>query len=224
MISIIYIRTSTEEQNPQNQLKDCLTLIKKLDIKEYEVIEDKQSAWKDDVKRKGFERLHAIIKKSNIEHLIVWDFDRLFRNRQKFKEFLSFLGLYRIKLHSYRQQWLEDLHKIPEPWNEIVYELIVNIYGHIAEDESKKRSERISASIRRKDGVTKSYKGKKWGRRKKPVDVGYILGLRKQGYSMKQIAKMYSDNPKFKSNISHQTVFNIIKKLLPNLAKQKRKE
>lgn len=157
----IYIRTSTDDQNPENQLKDCLSINT---YGEYILIEDKQSAFKD-TNREGLESLTKLIKSNKLEHLIVWDFDRLFRNRKKFKEYLLMLKAYNVSLHSYRQVWLEDIYKIPPPWNDIVSDLMINIYGHIAEDESKKKSERVKIAKRIKEGVTYSYKGNKWGRK-----------------------------------------------------------
>ncbi len=68
---------------------------------------------------------------------------------------------------------------------------------------NRRKSERISLAVRKQDGITKSYKGNKWGRRKKPINKEYILELHKQEYSTYQIAKQYSDNPKFKSKISY---------------------
>lgn len=157
----IYIRTSTEDQNPENQLKDCLSINT---YGEYLLFEDKQSAWKDN-DRKGFEDLNKLIKSNKLEHLIVWDFDRLFRNRKRFKEFLLLLKAYNVSLHSFRQAWLEEIYKIPSPWNDIVSDLMINIYGHIAEDESKRKSDRVKIAQRVKEGVTYSYKGNKWGRK-----------------------------------------------------------
>ena len=54
---IIYLRTSTEEQNPLNQLKDCKTICKE----PYEVVEEKQSAFKDKDRLK-FEDIKRRIK------------------------------------------------------------------------------------------------------------------------------------------------------------------
>ena len=81
--TIIYIRTSTEEQHPENQLKDCKTLTKE----DYELIEDKQSAWKEEKERDGFNRVKKLIKSGKIKHFIVWDLDRIYRNRKKLQEF-----------------------------------------------------------------------------------------------------------------------------------------
>lgn len=162
METVIYIRTSTEDQTPENQIKDCLSINK---YGEYEIISDKQSAFKDNVERGGFNHLLALIKANKVKNLIVWDFDRIYRNRLKFKGFLALLKAYKVNLHSFRQDWIESIYNIPEPWNDIVSELMINIYGHIAEDESKKKSDRVKLAVRKKEGKTLSYKGKKWGRK-----------------------------------------------------------
>lgn len=48
----IYIRTSTEDQNPENQLKDIYNMGVSNGVQVYE---DKQSAWKDDKERDSFD-------------------------------------------------------------------------------------------------------------------------------------------------------------------------
>lgn len=183
---MIYIRTSTEEQNPENQLANCNSINT---YGESEIFRDQQSAWKDNIQRDDFNRLKKEIKKGGRKHLITWDFDRLYRNRIKFKEFLSFLKAYDIQLHSFRQDWFEDLHKIPAPWNEIVMDLMINIYGHIAEDESKKKSDRVKLAVRKKDGKTFSYKGNKWGRKTLSTQkINRLKELSNSDMSMQQIA------------------------------------
>ena len=77
---VIYNRVSTEEQNPANQLRDCLTLIGEGD--DYEVVQEKQSAFKD-IDRPLFDTIRKGIKKGEVQQLICWDLDRLFRNRKK---------------------------------------------------------------------------------------------------------------------------------------------
>jgi len=210
--TIIYLRTSTEEQNPQNQLNDCLSINKYGD---YELITDKQSAWKDNKQREGFEKLKALIKAGNIKHLIVWDFDRIYRNRKKFVSYLTFLKSYGVKLHSYRQNWFEDIHKIPEPWNDIVNDLMINIYGHIAEEESNKKSERVKASRKTIQGKTYSKYGKKWGRKTIITErlCKHIIDLYEQGYSIRQIARqVYAyDKNKNKKSVSIATIHKIVK-------------
>jgi len=162
MNTIIYLRTSTEEQHPENQLKDCKTLVEG----EYKLIADSQSAWKEEKERDGFNRVKKLIKTRKIKHFIVWDLDRIYRNRIKLKEFFEYCKLYKCSIHSFRQKWLEEMYKMPEPFNEIMHDLMLNIMGWIAQDESDKKSKRVKAAIRKEDGITKSYKGNKWGRKK----------------------------------------------------------
>jgi len=166
MKTIIYLRTSTEEQNPENQLKDCKYFSEGLNLKEFEVFQEKQSAFKDDSKREVFNSILKEIKKGKVDHIIVWDWDRLFRNRKKLISFFELCKIYKCKIHSSRQGYFEDFYKIPAPFDEIVSNLVLNLMGHMAEEESKKKSERVKAAVRQKNGVTKSYKGNKWGRKK----------------------------------------------------------
>lgn len=160
--NIVYIRTSTEEQTPELQLKDCNILLEKLSIKDYEIISDKQSAWKD-VDREGFDKIAKAIKSREVKNLICWDLDRLFRNRKKLIEFFQFCKIYKCKIYSARQDWLESLNKMPEPFNEIMFDLMLSIMGWLAEEESTKKSQRVKNAVVKEDGITKSYKGKRWG-------------------------------------------------------------
>lgn len=162
MKEAIYIRTSTTEQNPDNQLRDCLNLSKG----DYEIYKDQQSAWKDNKERFDFERLKKDIQSRNINVLIVWDLDRLFRNRLKLKDFLQFCKAYKVSLLSYRQSFLNNIASMPEPFNDMMFDFMINWFGWLAEDESKKKSDRVKIAVRKKDGITLSYKGNKWGRKK----------------------------------------------------------
>lgn len=234
MKAIIYLRTSSEEQNPENQLKDCMDLAKKLKLDTFEkYLEDRQSAFKD-VKRPSFELLKKLIKKGKIDNLIVWDFDRVYRNRIKFKNFLSFLKHYKVKLHSVRQDWIEDINKVPEPWNEIIYDMLIQVIGWLAEEESKKKSERVKIAIRKKClnckkindyniekcvkcGGTKfklySRKGNKWGKKglsKKTIE--WVRKLRKQNKSYTEICQRvyYWDKSGNKKFITRGAVSKIL--------------
>ena len=187
MKAIIYLRTSTEEQNPQNQLKDCLSINKYGD---HELFEEKQSAYKDR-DRKEFNQVIKLIKQQENSHLIVWDLDRIYRNRKKLIEFFDMCKIYNCKIHSFRQTWLEELHKIQEPFNEIMHTLMLQIMGWLAEEESKKKSERVKLAVRKKEGhSTKSYKGNKWGRKSlSSQKQNKIKELRTQGKSIRDISK-----------------------------------
>jgi DNA invertase Pin-like site-specific DNA recombinase len=209
METIIYIRTSTEEQEPENQIKSC----QKLSKGEYELLQDKQSAFTDKKDREKFELAKKLIKSGKIKHFIVWDLDRIYRNRIKLKEFFQFCKIHKCNIHSVNQQWLEQLNNIPEPFNEIMHDLMLNLMGWLAEDESKKKSERVRLAVRKQKGITKSYKGNKWGRKplgKKSVEE--ILRLYKEGKSMREISEevFYWDKNNNKKQISKSAVHKII--------------
>ena len=218
-ITIIYIRTSTEEQTPELQLKDCEALAKKLELKDYEVIPDKQSAWKDNVEREGFERLTEAIKRREVKNLICWDLDRLYRNRKKLIAFFQLCKQYNCKIYSARQDWLESLNKIQEPFNEIMFDLMLSIMGWLAEEESSKKSMRVKNAVVRKDKEgnpipTKSYKGKKWGRKALSQNVlTQILELHNQGLTIRAIAKQvfYNDKNNNKKQVSVAVVHKTIR-------------
>ncbi len=67
----IYNRTSTEDQNPENQLKDCEALGNKLELPNWDVLEEKKSAFKDDHKREKFQEILKGIRNNQIKKLIV---------------------------------------------------------------------------------------------------------------------------------------------------------
>jgi len=206
---IIYIRTSTEEQNPQNQVESC----KKVLGREYLLFEDKQSAYKDNKERENFEKVKKLIKSGGIKHFVVWDLDRIFRNRIKLKGFFEFCKLYKCEIHSVNQKWLEELANIPEPFNDIMHELMLNLMGWLAEDESKKKSDRVKLAVRKRNGITKSYKGNKWGRKaigKKTIKE--VLSLKEQGLSVREISSrvFYWDKSNNKKKLGKSTVHKII--------------
>jgi|TARA_R100000093_G_scaffold71653_1_gene48211 DNA invertase Pin-like site-specific DNA recombinase len=206
----IYCRVSTEEQEQKNQLKGCESIN---DYGVYQLFEDKQSAWKDNKEREGFNKLKNQIKKKQIDHLIVWDLDRIYRNRKRLIEFFRFCGIYNCKIHSYRQSWLDNLNNIPEPFNEIVYDMMLQLMGWMAEDESNKKSERVKQAVRRKKKGTYSYKGNKWGRRAIPKQTkDRIIELYNKGTSMRKIKEnaYWYDKNKNKKSIGLGTVHKII--------------
>lgn len=188
-INFIYLRTSTEEQNPENQLKDCQDLCAKENIIDGFIIEDKTSGWTE-YDREGFNKIINKIKARRVNNLVCWDLDRLFRNRKKLVSFFKLCATYECKIYSYRQDWLNDINKIPMPWNEIIHEFMVQIIGWLAEEESNKKSDRVKQAVRIKDNVTISYKGNKWGRKQLSTQKkNLIKNLHDGGLSIRKIAK-----------------------------------
>ena len=184
-MNIIYIRTSTEEQNPELQLKQ----IEELGSTNCLIYKEQMSAWKKDVDRPVLNKIINLIKKKELKELYCWDLDRLYRNRKQLVSFFELCREHDCKLHSYRQQWLNELNLIPAPFNDIMTQLMLQIMGWLAEDESNKKSDRVKMAVVRQEGNTLSYKGNKWGRksiyRKHHKEVE---SLSKQGYSIRKIS------------------------------------
>jgi DNA invertase Pin-like site-specific DNA recombinase len=218
--TVIYLRTSTEEQNPENQKKDCVALAEKLNLKDYEVLPEQQSAFKDNIKRDVFESIIKAIKKKEIQNLICWDLDRLYRNRQKLLDFFNFCKAHNIKVYSARQEFLNTFDNLNLPQGfEFLAEMYRNNFlqflGWIAEEESRKKSERVKSAVRTDKGITKSYKGNKWGRKSLSKNtIKQVLELHKQGISMRQISKQvfYWDKNNNKKQIALSSVHKIITK------------
>jgi len=198
----IYIRTSTDEQNPKLQIKDC----EKLAGKDYLIYSDQQSAFKENIERENFNKLKKDIKKGLIDFLYVWDLDRIYRNRKSLISFFQFCKIFHCKIFSYRQQWLNELNNIQQPFNEIMFDLMLNIMGWLAEEESQKKSDRIKNAVRKKQNKTVSYKGNKWGRKSLSKQIkNKIIELHKSGISMRQIQKqvwIYDEYGNKKKNVS----------------------
>ena len=173
------------EQTPQLQLRDIKTICP-VDAIEYV---EQLSAWKENVRRPVFEKLLAEIKAGKISSIYLWDWDRAYRNRNRFKEFLLLCKMHGVVLHSFRQKWFEEFHKIPQPFNEIVMDMVVNLLSWIAQDESEKKSSRVKMAVKKTNKGTFSHNGNKWGRKSFPTQtVNRVLELHEEGKSIRQIA------------------------------------
>lgn len=205
----IYIRTSTKEQTPELQLKDIVTL---LPINSnYTIYSEHASAYKENVIRHEFERLKTDILHNKITVIYVWDLDRLFRNFSRLKEFFALCKIKDIKVHSYNQNWLENVHSIPAPFNEMMYSLLLDLFGWLGENESKK-SDRIKMAVRKKPDGTFSHLGNRWGRKGVSKQcITKVMELHIRGLSIREITKLVfiykNSNGR---NISSSTVHNII--------------
>lgn len=187
-MNYIFIRTSTKEQEPTLQLDNIVSAFK---INSYSIIIEKDSAFKENAKRIEFEKLKKLISAGKVSQLFVWDLDRLHRNRKKLIEFLALCKIYKTKIYSYNQQWMQSIQQIQEPFNEIMFDMMLSIMGWLAEDESAKKSNRVKMAVRRTEGGTLSYRGAKWGRR--PLSqqvVAKIKEMHLSGKTIREIAKL----------------------------------
>ena len=141
--AIIISRVSTDEQSARDQLPDCRRFCQErgwVIIKEFEEI---QSAWKTYVPRKKLDEALEYARKHRIGHVIFWDIDRYWRNRKLALEGIREFAKLGIQLHFVRQAYLEDLWRIPVPWNGVFYDIMINLLSALAQEESDKRSDRV---------------------------------------------------------------------------------
>lgn len=237
---VMYLRTSTTDQNPDLQYKDCEKFCEEnnLEIEGWE--EEQVSAYQMNKKRPKWEEVkeYAIENKC---HIVVWRYDRAFRNRKEFVKFMrSMYEVHGIKVFSVQEQWvntlwsmIDNLPDIPEPFDEVIegllkelWKALIQIVGSMAEDESKKRSERVKLSIKRDEhGNLVSASGKRWG---KPTLVTQRLKqeveqLKAEGKTIRQIAKLVYvyDKNNNKKNISKSLVHKILSgQIYPNEPKK----
>lgn len=218
MLNILYLRTSTALQTPELQLSDIVSVLQP--PVNYLLLKEHQSAWKENSKRPEFEKLLEMIKSGKVSAVYVWSLDRIYRNRKKLVTFFTLCKLYKVKVYSYCQRWLDGINNTPEPFNEIIMDLLINILGWIGEEESNVKSSRIRMATKIVDGVTYSHKGNLWGRQSFPKQtVDRVLKLHKEGLSIRKIASLvqvYDKNNNGK-NISKSSV----QKLLAENALQK---
>lgn len=211
MCNLIYLRTSTNEQNPEIQLRDIQSAF---NLDDYKIFIEKDSAWAENVVRPEFDNCLSLIKSGKVNHVYVWHLDRIYRNRKKLKDFFLLCNHKKTTIHSFSQKWLESINSIPEPFNEIVQELLVNLMGWTAEDESTKKSNRIKmAVVKKENSKTVSYKGNRWGRKPfPPQTIKRVLELSNQGLSIRQIASQVTvfDKNRNEKKISRSSVHKIL--------------
>ena len=118
---LVYLRVSSEEQNPENQLNDCLRFAREklgYQDQDIDVVTEKISAFKNPDR--------AIINSFySRKSVVAWRYDRIQRNKK------AFVGLMRASLvrdtqiYSVQEAWLMDLlYKVPAPWNEMFFDFV----------------------------------------------------------------------------------------------------
>lgn len=221
MKAIIYLRTSTEEQEPENQKKECLEFAKNRGYDVKEVLLEKISAFKS-VERPLYEKVKQEARKGEIQAVIVWALDRWIRNRDTLLEDVTILRNYGCKIHSVKEAWLEAIN-IEGSLGKTIQEFLLGLIGSIAEMESQRKSERVrNAMIKEKGKPIISYKGNKWGFHSLGNEVDLkIVEEYKNGKSYRIITNevFYWDknrNKKFVSLGYVSKIINVHKKLNQN--------
>lgn len=215
-----YLRTSTDDQRPEDQHDDIMSMNPPADLVK---VTEQKSAWLHESisKRPRFKQIYIQIKRGNVATLYVWDLDRLFRNRKRLVSFFKLCKATGCRVLSYRQKWLQQIGDMPSPWNEIVEDMMVQIMGWMAEDESDKKSDRVKKAVVKSDSGTFSKYGNEWGRPGKDYDAALLLDLYKSLGSYRKVsaaynekmASLYSGKDLKKRKLSHVKVGELLKSL-----------
>lgn len=247
--AIIYLRTSTKDQHPELQEPQVLKFCTEMGLEAVEVVHEKGSAYKLEKTRPKWEYTVKRAKNEKL-HIVLWRYDRSFRNREEFYKFMKVIfEVYGKKVYSVKEphilsfwKMIEKSHTEDPVFNEFlknifkaIWNLMIQQAGEQAEEESRKKSDRVKLAVRktcpqckkenlRENNVcekcgadltsvkTKSYKGKKWGRKAIKVDTK-IIAAYKMGKTYRQIAEevYYWGKSNHKKYVSVGYVGNVLK-------------
>jgi len=182
IINIIYIRVSTEdlkEQDPRQQLD---AIIEKFSLKDYELYEERGSAYNLDKinKRKEFLKILNICfdaENKTIQdlylhnynsqeiHLYVWDYSRIMRNIELNLFFSLLANWFNVKIHSCKDKNIIKETDNETPTAKLTRIMMNTISAFSSEEYSYTISTNTKKSLEKKGNITYSKYGNKCGRR-----------------------------------------------------------
>lgn len=136
-----FLRTSTGDQHPENQLPTLQDFAQRRGmavVKTYEVTE---SAYRG-AHQRALSEVYADARAGEFDVLLVWALDRLSREGVAATlEIINRLGQYNVKVISLQESWTE----VEGP----LQELLLSVVAWVARMESERRSERTKAGMER---------------------------------------------------------------------------
>jgi len=167
------MRVSTLDQHPETQLYDLRQMAAQ---RGYEVVAeyaDKISGTK--AKRPGLDQMMADARRGRFDVVLVWASDRIARSVKHFLDVLDELGRLNIEYVSFREN-IDTGGPLGRA--------IIVIVGAVAELERNLIIERVRAGMRRA-----RLEGRHIGRNPLELDHAAIVRDRRQGQSLRQVAK-----------------------------------
>lgn len=156
MRAAIYLRVSTEEQQPQNQVEKCVSICSARGWEGLQFVEVESGA----KKRPVWERVMEYARLGEIGAVVVWSTDRIGRTRTQIAHDLAELLRFGAVCVSVQQPWLDSTPAGP------MRDLLVQVMGWVAEGE------RIELIARTKAGLARARaQGKVLGRPRTPPEV-----------------------------------------------------
>ena len=169
----LYMRVSTLDQHPESQLHDLRQMASQ---RGYEIVHeftDKISGTK--ARRPGLDAMMADARRGRFDVILVWASDRIARSVKHFLDVLDELSRLNIEYVSFREN-IDTGGPLGRA--------IIIIVGAVAELERNLIIERVRAGMRRA-----RLEGRHIGRNPLQLDNAGIQRDRRQGQSLRQIAK-----------------------------------
>lgn len=175
MRCVIYSRVSTDKQEVENQIAQLKEYANRQQWEIVGVITDVCSGGKSALERDGLKKVFSMAHQKKMDVVLFWSLDRFSREgSRKTLEYLTRLDDYRVKWHSYTEEYISSLG--------IFADAIISIMAALAKQERIRISERTKAGL---DRVRRS--GKTLGR-PQTADVERVKQLRADGLSLSAIA------------------------------------
>ena len=100
--TLAYVRVSTEDQieySPDAQVKRCRDLARLRNLGPVTVLKDEGCSGKN-LDRPAMRRLLALIESNDVEHLLIWRWDRLSRDQGDFSRLVKLFQEHGVTVHS----------------------------------------------------------------------------------------------------------------------------
>jgi DNA invertase Pin-like site-specific DNA recombinase len=170
----IYVRVSTKDQSVDMQLNDLQRYTKEREFNVFKVYKDNGVSGTKD-KRAGLNQLMDDAKKRKFDIVLVWRFDRFARSTKHLVNALYEFRNLGIDFISYQENI-----DTSSPLGEAIFTII----SAMATLERDIIVERVKGGLRRAKA-----NGKKLGRPNGNVDIDKVIDYKKQGKSIREIAK-----------------------------------
>jgi site-specific DNA recombinase len=145
MSVVVYVRISTdrtgERAGVDRQTEDCLSLCQRLDLGTPVILTDNDvSAYSRRTRRPGWRQLVAMMERREVEAIVAWHSDRLYRRSEDLNEVIRLIESYPVDIHTVNEGDI-DLSTASG-------RLQARLVGAVAEHESEHKSERIARKHR----------------------------------------------------------------------------
>ncbi len=143
MKAIVYLRTSTKDQHPENQLPAIEAYCQANGHEIVQVVEEQESAYKSG-RQTGLKSIKesCLNGKRTFDVLIVWALDRLSRQGiNHITNLIEYFKLYHVRVVSMQEPWLDS--------DGPMQELLLAVFAWAAAYESRIKSERTLAGLAR---------------------------------------------------------------------------